>query len=73
MANITKTVNNINHKKNIITYLIVFFVFITALWLSMQNENPSKFPKVITDEFTFTAWVNDGEDYLKKIIEGLQK
>ena len=66
MANITKTVNNINHKKNIITYLIVFFVFITALWLSMQNENPSKFPKVITDEFTFTAWVNDGEDYLKK-------
>ena len=32
----------------------------------MQNENPSKFPKVVTDEFTFTAWVNDGEDYLKK-------
>ena len=23
-------------------------------------------PKVVTDEFTFTAWVNDGEDYLKK-------
>ena len=66
MANTTDTVNKINYKKNIITYSIVFFVFITALWLSMQNENPSKFPKVVTDEFTFTAWVNDGEDYLKK-------
>ena len=66
MANITETVNKTNYKKNIITYSIVFFVFITALWLSMQNENPSKFPKVVTDEFTFTAWVNDGEDYLKK-------
>ena len=66
MANITETVNKTNHKKNIITYSIVFFVFIAALWLSMQNENPSKFPKVVTDEFTFTAWVNDGEDYLKK-------
>ena len=66
MANITETVNKTNYKKNIITYSIVFFVFVTALWLSMQNENPSKFPKVVTDEFTFTAWVNDGEDYLKK-------
>ena len=66
MANINETVNKTNYKKNIITYSIVFFVFVTALWLSMQNENPSKFPKVVTDEFTFTAWVNDGEDYLKK-------
>ena len=66
MSNLIETVNKTNNTKNIITYSIVFFVFITALWLSMQNENPSKFPKVVTDEFTFTAWVNDGEDYLKK-------
>ena len=50
MANITETVNKTNHKKNIITYSIVFFVFVTALWLSMQNENPSKFPKVVLSE-----------------------
>ena len=37
-----------------------------ALWLSTQSEGPSKFPKEVTDKFTFTAWVNDGEDYLKK-------
>ncbi len=66
MSNLIETINKTNNTKNIITYSIVFFVFIAALWLSMQNENPSKFPKVVTDEFTFTAWVNDGEDYLKK-------
>jgi glycine betaine/proline transport system permease protein len=66
MANLAETINKTNYSKNIITYSIVFFVFIIALWLSMQNENPSKFPKVITDEFKFTAWVNEGEDYLKK-------
>ena len=66
MTELTETANKTNYTKNIITYSIVLFLFITALWLSMQNENPSKFPKVVTDEFTFTAWVNDGEDYLKK-------
>jgi len=41
--------------------------------LSFQNENPSKFPKEITDGFTFTAWVNDGEDYLKKNYRWITK
>ena len=68
MSNSINTANNIKlkHSKTIITYSLVFLTFIIALWLSMQNESPSKFPKVVTDEFTFTAWVNDGEDYLKK-------
>jgi len=66
MVNLAETVNKTNYSKNIITYSIVFFVFIIALWLSIQNESPSKFPKIITDEFKFTAWVNEGEDYLKK-------
>ena len=47
-----------NQSKNIITYSIVALVFLVALWLSSQNEAPSKFPKFVTDEFSFTAWVN---------------
>ena len=68
MSNFINTLNNIKIKnsKNIITYSLVLLTFIIALWLSMQNDGPSKFPKIVTDEFTFTAWVNDGEDYLKK-------
>ncbi len=68
MSNFINTLNNnkLKSSKNIITYSLVLLTFIIALWLSMQSEGPSKFPKVVTDEFTFTAWVNDGEDYLKK-------
>ena len=40
--------------KNIISYSIVAIVFLIALWLSSQSEGPSKFPKFVTDEFTFT-------------------
>ena len=68
MSNFINTLNNnkLKRSKNIISYSLVLLTFIIALWLSMQSEGPSKFPKVVTDEFTFTAWVNDGEDYLKK-------
>ena len=55
-----------SNSKNIITYSAILITFLIALWLSFQSEGPSKMPKVVTDEFTFTAWVNDGEDYLKK-------
>ena len=48
-------------------------VFLVALFLSSQSEGPSKLPKVVTDEFTFTAWVNDGEDYLKKNYRWMTK
>ena len=62
----TNVLEKPNSSKNLIKYFIVLAVFLGALWLSFQNESPSKFPKEITDGFTFTAWVNDGEDYLKK-------
>ena len=66
MATRTDLINKSNQSKNIITYVIIGVVFLVALWLSTQSEGPSKFPKEVTDKFTFTAWVNDGEDYLKK-------
>ena len=33
------------------------------------GENKSEFPEFITDAFTFTAWVNQGEDFLKANIK----
>jgi len=62
----TVVINKSNSTKNFLTYSFILLVFIIALFLSNQSEGPSKLPKVVTDEFTFTAWVNDGEDYLKK-------
>ena len=66
MSSNTEFAGKSNQSKNIITYSIIGIVFLIALWLSSQSEGPSKFPKVVTDEFTFTAWVNEGEDFLKK-------
>tara|TARA_Y100000996_G_scaffold241956_1_gene190370 strand:+ start:858 stop:2981 length:2124 start_codon:yes stop_codon:yes gene_type:complete len=73
MANLTQTLNKTNQSKNIITYSIILLVFVIALVLSSQSDGPSKFPKVVTDEFTFTAWVNEGEDYLKKNYRWITK
>ena len=73
MSNLTETINKTNHSKSIITYGVILLVFIVALILSTQSEGPSKFPKVVTDEFKFTAWVNEGEDYLKKNYRWITK
>ena len=64
-SEVTSIEEKSNNSKNIITYSAILITFLIALWLSFQSEGPSKMPKVVTDEFTFTAWVNDGEDYLK--------
>ncbi len=67
---------SINNKSLIDTYLtptLIFFGIVIALILSFQNEEASVFPKFISDQFTFTAWVNEGEDYLRKHLDGLQK
>ena len=66
-SEVTSIEEKSNNSKNIITYSAILITFLIALWLSFQSEGPSKMPKVVTDEFTFTAWVNDGEDYLKKL------
>ena len=73
MSNLTQTVNKTNQSKGIITYGVILLIFIVALVLSTQSEGPSKFPKVVTDEFKFTAWVNEGEDYLKKNYRWITK
>ena len=59
MSSNTELAGKSNQSKNIIIYSIIGIVFLIALWLSTQSEGPSKFPKVVTDKFTFTAWVNE--------------
>ena len=69
----TVNVDKSGSSKSVITYVAILLVFLVALFLSSQSEGPSKLPKVVTDEFTFTAWVNDGEDYLKKNYRWMTK
>ena len=69
----TVIVDKSGSSKSVITYVAILLVFLVALFLSSQSEGPSKLPKVVTDEFTFTAWVNDGEDYLKKNYRWITK
>tara|TARA_B000000609_G_scaffold112202_1_gene86835 strand:+ start:58 stop:2184 length:2127 start_codon:yes stop_codon:yes gene_type:complete len=69
----TVIVDKSGSSKSVITYVAIILVFLVALFLSSQSEGPSKLPKVVTDEFTFTAWVNDGEDYLKKNYRWMTK
>ena len=73
MASRSELISKSNQSKNLITYIIIAVVFLVALWLSTQSDGPSKFPKEVTDKFTFTAWVNDGEDYLKKNYRWITK
>ena len=69
----TVIVDKSGSSKSVITYVAILLVFLVALFLSSQSEGSSKLPKVVTDEFTFTAWVNDGEDYLKKNYRWMTK
>ena len=69
----TVIVDKSGNSKSVITYVAIILVFLVALFLSSQSEGPSKLPKVVTDEFTFTAWVYDGEDYLKKNYRWMTK
>ena len=52
--------------KRLIVQGLVFIALLFSFWLVFQREDVSEFPVFITDSFTFTAWVNQGEDYLKE-------
>lgn len=45
--------------------IIIVGIIISLILVSFGKEK-SEFPEFITDAFTFTAWVNLGEDYLKE-------
>ena len=56
-------------KSNVQSFLvpgIILVALFVSILLVFQGEDVSEFPVFITDAFTFTAWVNQGEDYLKE-------
>ena len=48
---------------------LIFIALLFSIWLVIQSKDVSEFPVFITDSFTFTAWVNQGEDFLKDNIK----
>ena len=62
----TKHLKNNSNLQNLLSYGFVIGVIIVSFWLVFQKEDVSEFPVFITDSFTFTAWVNQGEDYIKE-------
>ena len=54
-----------NAQSFLVPSIILVALFVSIL-LVFQGEDVSEFPVFITDAFTFTAWVNQGEDYLKE-------
>ena len=55
--------------QNLIIPGLTFIALLFSIWLVFQSEDVSEFPVFITDSFTFTAWVNQGEDFLKDNIK----
>lgn len=46
--------------------LFIFLGFVISFWLLFQSSEVSNFPEAATSVFTFSSWVNEGEDYLKE-------
>ena len=63
--NITKNKVSKSNYYNFFLPLLIFSAFILSIYLAISSENKSTFPEFATDAFTFTAWINVGEDYLK--------
>ena len=55
--------------QNLIIPGLIFIVLLFSIWLVIQSKDVSEFPVFITDSFTFSAWVNQGEDFLKDNIK----
>ena len=65
----TSAFSSKNNYQNLIIPGIIFAALLFSIWLVFQSEDVSEFPVFITDSFTFTAWVNQGEDFLKDNIK----
>ena len=63
--NITKDKDSNSNYNNLLLPLLIFAAFIFSIYLAINSENKSTFPEFATNAFTFTAWINAGEDYLK--------
>ena len=67
MAFLNSTINKVSDSSyyRFLLPLLILLAFALSIYLSIQSEEKSVFPELATDAFTFTAWINAGEDYLK--------
>ena len=67
MAFLSSTKKNTSNSSyySLLIPFVIFVAFALSIYLAFQSEVKSTFPKFATDAFTFTAWINAGEDYLK--------
>ena len=67
MAFLNSTINKASDSSyyRFLLPLLILLAFALSIYLSIQSEEKSVFPELATDAFTFTAWINAGEDYLK--------
>ena len=72
LSNIGSAGNSIYNNK-LISRLLIFIVLAVSIVLVFLGEEVSEFPVFVTDSFTFTAWVNHGEDYLKEHYRWITK
>ena len=74
MALLNNTITKVSNSSyyRFLLPILIFVAFALSIYLSIQSEEKSVFPELATDAFTFTAWINTGEDYLKITTNGLQ-
>ena len=67
MTFLNNTINKVSNSSyhRFLLPILIFLAFALSIYLSIQSEEKSVFPELATDAFTFTAWINAGEDYLK--------
>ena len=67
MVFLNSTINKVSDSSyyRFLLPLLILLAFALSIYLSIQSEEKSVFPELATDAFTFTAWINAGEDYLK--------
>ena len=55
------TTNYIENK--LFSRLLIFIALAVSIIFVFIGDDVTEFPVFVTDSFTFTAWVNHGEDY----------
>ena len=71
-TNISSSTNNYIENK-LFSRLLIFIALAVSIIFVFIGDDVTEFPVFVTDSFTFTAWVNHGEDYLKEHYRWITK
>ena len=61
-----ESMTEVGLSRNVYVWALILLGFLVSLWLALANDVATSFPKAITDPFSFSVWVNEGEDWMKK-------